>query len=140
MKFPASPICGIAALPASIASAWRKPVVRENTRTSKRGSSAAVTVTDPVIAPWSLQRNVYVPGCENVCSIAAPPGLRDSSMLQFELDDVSVCAVAVWSNSQRTVDPAGTVTSGGCHAAVGRPRRSWPDPEPTPGLPRAGRA
>jgi hypothetical protein len=104
-------------LPASIASLWRKPVVREKTSTSKRGSS--VTVTVPVIAPWNLQWNVYVPGAVNLCVTAVPPALRVSSMSQLPLVDVTECVVAAWSNSQVTVPPWGIVTTFGWNACAG---------------------
>src|SRR5918997_4910749 len=61
-----------------------------------------------------LQRNVYTPGSVNVCSTAAPPGSRDSFLVQLVLVDVTVCGSVAWSNSHRTVDPLGTVTSAGC--------------------------
>ena len=57
LKSSAAPICVIAVRPASIASVWRKPVVRENTSTSTSGAAPS-TVTVPVIAPWNLHWNV----------------------------------------------------------------------------------
>ncbi len=77
-------------------------------------------MTEPVIAPWKLQRNVYSPGASNVRSIAAPPGLRVSSTGTAQLVpvDVSECVTPASSNSQRTVAPVGTVTEGGSHAGA----------------------
>ena len=51
-KFWAAPIAVSAVLPASMASAWRKPVVFENTSTSKRGSCAA--------AAWAVAASVVI--------------------------------------------------------------------------------
>ena len=55
-----------------------------------------------------------------VLLIGAPLGARDSSSVQLELEDVTVCVVAAWSNSQRTVSPTSIVTFAGwnCEALV----------------------
>ena len=120
-KLPASPIALISVRPAAMASAWRKPVVREKTSTSKRGTAAPSTVTVPVMPPWSLQMYVYVPAVLKVRSTAAPPGLRVSSRggSQFVPVEVTVCGAVAWSNSQRTVVPVVTVTSDGWNAGPG---------------------
>ena len=49
----------------------------------------------------------------NVNVTGSPLGARVWSSDQFALEDVTVCVVAAWSNSQRTVSPALTVTFGG---------------------------
>ena len=46
-----------------------------------------------------------MPGVSNVRSIGVAVGSRVSSIVQFALDDVTVCVVVAWSNSQRTVSP-----------------------------------
>ena len=62
-----------------------------------------------------------MPAALNVRSIGAPFGPRDSSsgVGQLEPEEVTVCVVAAWSNSQRTVSPVSIVTFGGANAELG---------------------
>ncbi len=57
-----------------------------------------------------------MPVAANVRSIGVPFGSRVSSIVQFALEDVTVCVVVAWSNSKRTVSPVLIVTFGGWNA------------------------
>ena len=70
-----APICSIATWPASIASAWRNPVVRENTSTSKRGS--CITAANGSIAAAAARRAWSWPGARPRGTGRRTPGRDD---------------------------------------------------------------